>query len=79
VRANALGHHYDEGTIVHIKPVRAADERIGAVPYEWTVDVLAQVRLVESSHGGFSHTLSFGVIRAAVAVTGEIDRQLANK
>jgi hypothetical protein len=52
VSANALGHHYDEGTIVHIKPVRAADERIGAIPYKWTVYVLAQVRFVKPSHGG---------------------------
>jgi hypothetical protein len=58
VRANALRHHYNEGSIIHIKPVGTADELIGAVPYEWTVYVLAQVRLVEFSHGALSHALS---------------------
>jgi hypothetical protein len=68
VRANALGHHHDESTIIHIKPVGTADELIRAVPYEWTVCVLAQIRLVESS--GDHLAIPFDVIRAAARDTG---------
>ena len=68
VRANALGHHHDESTIIHIKPVGTADELIRAVPYEWTVYVLAQIRLIESSHDYLA--IAFGVIRAAARGTG---------
>jgi hypothetical protein len=64
VRAYALGHHHDESTIIHIKPVGTADELIRAVPYEWTVYVLAQIRLVESSHDHLA--IPFGATRAAV-------------
>ena len=48
--ANAVDHHHDERAIIHIQPVGAADELIGAVSYEWAVDVLAQVWLVKSCH-----------------------------
>jgi hypothetical protein len=38
VRANALGHDHDERPVVHIQPVRAADELIGAVSDERAID-----------------------------------------
>jgi hypothetical protein len=62
MRANALGHHHDERAIIHIKPVGTTDEFIGAVPYKWTVYVLAQVWLVESSHRALNHILSAPVV-----------------
>jgi hypothetical protein len=53
VCANAIGHDHNESAIVHIKPIRTADELIVGVSYEWAVDVLGQVRLVKLRHGLF--------------------------
>jgi len=50
VRANAVSHDHNESAIIHIQPVGTADELIVTVSYEWTVDILAQVWLVKSSH-----------------------------
>ena len=41
VFANAVDHHHDESAIIHIEPVRAADEFIGAVSYERAFNILA--------------------------------------
>jgi hypothetical protein len=38
---NAIGHHHHERSIVHIQPIRAADELIGAVSDEWAIDIPA--------------------------------------
>jgi len=48
--ANAVDHHHYESAIIHIKPVGAAHELIGAVSDEWAVNILAQVRLVKPRH-----------------------------
>jgi len=50
VFANAVDHHHYESAIIHIEPVGAAHEFIGAVSDEWAVDILAQVRLVKPRH-----------------------------
>jgi hypothetical protein len=39
VRADAIDHYHDESAIIHIEPIRAADELILAVPNEWTVQI----------------------------------------
>jgi len=50
VGTNPLGHHHNEGAVIHVQPVGAANELIVAVSYEWAVNVLAQVWLVKSGH-----------------------------
>jgi len=50
VFANAVDHHHYESAIIHIEPVGAAHELIGAVSDEWAVNILAQVRLVKARH-----------------------------
>jgi hypothetical protein len=39
VRTDTVDHHHDESAIIHIEPIRAADEFIFAVPNEWTVKI----------------------------------------
>ena len=38
-----------------ISTLRAANELIGAVSYEWVINILAQVWLVKSCHDGCSY------------------------
>jgi hypothetical protein len=59
VFADPIDHHHNESAIIHIQPVRAADELIGAVSCEWAINILAQVWLVESSHWPATHIFSF--------------------
>ena len=47
-----MDHHHNESAIIHIEPVGAANEFIGAVSYEGAINILAQVWLVKSGHGG---------------------------
>src|SRR5437773_5451076 len=51
VRTDAVDHHQDESAIIHIEPIRTADEFIFAVPNEWTVKIGREIRLVETCHG----------------------------
>jgi len=51
VRTDAVDHHHDESAIIHIKPIRTADEVIFTVPNEWTVKIDRQVGLIETCHG----------------------------
>ena len=44
--ANAVDHHHYESAVIYVQPVAAADEFIIAVSYERTVNILAQVWLV---------------------------------
>jgi len=39
VCTDAVDHYHDESAIIHIKPIRTADELVLAVPDEWTVKV----------------------------------------
>jgi hypothetical protein len=39
VRTNAVDHHHDESEIIHIEPLRTADELVFAIPDEWTVKI----------------------------------------
>ena len=39
IRTDAVEHHHDESAIIHIEPIRTADEFIFAVPNEWTVKI----------------------------------------
>ena len=39
VRTDAVDHYHDESAIIHIEPIRTADEFIFAVPNEWTVKI----------------------------------------
>ncbi len=50
VFANAVDHHDYESAIIHIEPVGAAHELIGAVSDERAVNILAQVWLVKARH-----------------------------
>jgi len=61
VFADAVDHHHNEGAIIHVQPVRAADKFIGAVSRKWAVNILAQVWLVKTCHdiGSFA-----GLVRA---------------
>jgi hypothetical protein len=35
VCTDAIDHHHDQSAIIHIEPIRTADELIFAVPDEW--------------------------------------------
>ena len=48
--ANAVDHHHNECAIIHIQPVGTADELIGAVSGEGTVNIFAKVGLVKPRH-----------------------------
>jgi hypothetical protein len=48
--ADTIHHHHNEGAIIHVQPIGATDEFIGAVTCKWAVDILAQVRLVKLCH-----------------------------
>ena len=50
VRADTVGHYRDESAIVHIEPIGAANELIGAVSNERAIEIAAQVWLVKSIH-----------------------------
>ena len=50
VRSDTIDHHHNESAIVHIQPVRAANELVRAISYEGIIDILTQVRLVKSRH-----------------------------
>ena len=50
VFADAVDHHHNEGAIIHVQPVGAADKFIGAVSRKWAVNILAQVWLVKLRH-----------------------------
>ena len=50
VCADAVDHHHNESAIIHIQPIRAANEFISAVSYERAINILAQVWLVKSGH-----------------------------
>ena len=39
VCTDAVDHYHDESAIIHIEPIRTADELVFAVPDEWTVKV----------------------------------------
>jgi hypothetical protein len=39
IRTDAVEHHHDESAIIHIEPIRTADELVFAVPDEWTVKI----------------------------------------
>ncbi len=45
--ANAVDHHHDESAIIHVQPIGAADDLIGAVSGEGTVNIFAKVGLVK--------------------------------
>ena len=47
VFANAVDHHQNECAVIHIQPVGTADELIGAVSSEGTVNIFAKVWLVK--------------------------------
>jgi len=47
VFANAVDHHHNETAVIHIQPVGTADELIGAVSGEGTVNIFAKVWLVK--------------------------------
>jgi hypothetical protein len=51
VRTDAVDHYYDESAIIHIEPIRTADELVFAVPDEWTVKIGGEVRLVKRVMG----------------------------
>jgi len=50
VFAYAVDHHHNESAVIHIQPVGTADELIGDVAYEWTVNIFAKVGLVKPRH-----------------------------
>ncbi len=60
--ASAVDHHHNESTIIHIEPVGAADELIGAVLDKWAVNILAQVWLVKARHDLCSYVFDCGSI-----------------
>ncbi len=39
VCTDAVDHYHEESAIIHIEPIRTADELVFAVPDEWTVKV----------------------------------------
>jgi hypothetical protein len=41
VRANPIGHHYNESSVIHIQPVGTTDKLVVAVSDEWTIDIFA--------------------------------------
>ena len=51
VRTDAVDHYHDESAIIHIEPIRTADELVFAVPDEWTVKIGGEVRLVKRVMG----------------------------
>jgi hypothetical protein len=53
VCANTVDHHHDESAIIHVQPVRAADQLISALSYKRTINIIAQVWLVKSFHDAF--------------------------
>ena len=46
-RTDAIAHHHHESAIIHIEPIRTADELIFTVPNEWSVKIGREIRLVE--------------------------------
>jgi hypothetical protein len=50
MRADAADHHHHEGAIVHVHPVRAANEFIRGVANKGTIWINREVRLIKSSH-----------------------------
>jgi hypothetical protein len=48
VFANAVDHHHNERTVIHIEPVRMADQLIFSVSNERAINLLTQVWLVKS-------------------------------
>ena len=50
VSANAVDHHDNKCAIIHVQPVGAANEFIGAVSDEWAINIVAQVWLVKNGH-----------------------------
>jgi hypothetical protein len=43
VSTNAVDHHHNERTVIHIEPVRTADKLIGSISCERTINILPQV------------------------------------
>ena len=60
VFANAVDHHHYESVVIYVQPVAAADEFIIAVSYELTVNILAQVWLLNRA---MMFALGFGLVR----------------
>ena len=50
VRPDAPGHHHDERAVVHVQPVRAANELVVGVADEGTIKIDGQVGFMESGH-----------------------------
>ena len=39
VRTDAVDHHHEESAIIHIEPIRTADEFVFAIPNERTIKI----------------------------------------
>jgi len=50
VRPDAPGHHHDERAVIHVQPVRAANELVVGVANEGTIKIDGQVRFMETGH-----------------------------
>jgi hypothetical protein len=50
VRPDAPGHHHDERAVIHVQPVRTADELVVGVANEGAVKTDGQVGFMESGH-----------------------------
>ena len=50
VRPDAPGHHHDERAVIHVQPVRAANELVVSVANEGAIKIDGQVRFMESGH-----------------------------
>jgi hypothetical protein len=50
VSTNAVDHHHNERTVIHIQPVRTADQLIASISRERTINILGQVWLIKLCH-----------------------------
>jgi hypothetical protein len=50
IGADSIDHHHHEGTIIHIHPIRTANEFVVAVAHKRAVNINAKVRLIKARH-----------------------------
>ena len=48
--SDPVGHHHNERAIIHVQPVGAADELIGAVSYEGAIRSAGEIGFVKACH-----------------------------
>src|SRR3954470_17301817 len=43
---NAFGHYHYERLVIHVEPVRTANQLVARVPHKWTVNIGSQVGFI---------------------------------